>query len=60
MQVACGSGLERIYRFLQSDEPSNRQGLDFNVIKVPAPLQNLQSVPTSLPGLQELSCCMRV
>ena len=34
MQVACGSGLERIYRFLQSDEPSNRQGLDFNVIRV--------------------------
>lgn len=33
-QVACGSGLERIYRFLQSDEPSNRLGLDFESMKV--------------------------
>ena len=34
LQVACGSGLERIYRFLQSDEPSNRLGLDFESMKV--------------------------
>ena len=26
--VACGSGLERIYRFLQSDESCNRPTVD--------------------------------
>ena len=29
--VACGSGLERIYAFLATDEPSNRPKIDLRV-----------------------------
>lgn len=29
--VACGSGLERIYAFLATDEPSNRPKIDLGV-----------------------------
>ena len=32
--VACGSGLERIYRFLQSDEDSNRPIVDLETLQV--------------------------
>jgi glucokinase len=32
--VACGSGLERIYRFLQSDERCNRPDFDLEICKV--------------------------
>lgn len=32
--VACGSGLERIYRFLQSDEHCNRPHINMNITKV--------------------------
>ena len=32
--VACGSGLERIYNFLQTDEPCNRPMLDMAIQKV--------------------------
>lgn len=31
--VACGSGLERIYRFLQTDENCNRPHLDMDTCK---------------------------
>lgn len=31
--VACGSGLERIYRFLQSDESCNRPHLEMDKCK---------------------------
>ena len=29
--MACGSGLERIYAFLATDEPSNRPKIDLGV-----------------------------
>ena len=32
--VACGSGLERIYRFLQSDEGCNRPTVDLLTCQV--------------------------
>ncbi len=32
--VACGSGLERIYRFMQTDEGCNRPHLDLTTCKV--------------------------
>ena len=32
--VACGSGLERIYRFLQSDEGCNRPTADLTTCQV--------------------------
>ena len=32
--VSCGSGLERIYRFLQSDESYNRPTIDLNTLQV--------------------------
>ena len=49
--VACGSGLERIYRFLQSDEGYNRPTVDLETLQVLcrpfmpcAPLVHLSSV----------------
>lgn len=35
-QVACGSGLERIYKFLQTDKAYNRCGVNMIDAKVPA------------------------
>ena len=35
--VACGSGLERIYAFLATDEPSNRPKIDLGVKLVRPP-----------------------
>lgn len=35
--VACGSGLERIYRFLQSDEGCNRPTVDLTTCQVLVP-----------------------
>ena len=32
--VSCGSGLERIYRFLQSDESYNRPTIDLDTLQV--------------------------
>ena len=32
--VSCGSGLERIYRFLQSDEAYNRPTIDMETLQV--------------------------
>ena len=32
--VSCGSGLERIYRFLQSDEAYNRPAIDMDTLQV--------------------------
>lgn len=34
MQVCCGSGLQRIYEFLQTDEHCARPDLDLTMIKV--------------------------
>ena len=38
MQVCCGSGLQRIYEFLQTDEHCARPDLDLTMIKVSPPL----------------------
>ena len=37
MQVACGSGLERIYEFMQTDEHCIRPHLDMTQKKVSKP-----------------------
>ena len=37
MQVCCGSGLQRIYEFLQTDEHCARPDLDLTMIKVSPP-----------------------
>lgn len=48
--VACGSGLERIYRFMQTDELCNRPQLDLDTCKVPLP---------SFPLYLKPACCSR-
>lgn len=37
VQVCCGSGLQRIYEFLQTDEHCARPDLDLTMIKVSLP-----------------------
>lgn len=49
--VACGSGLERIYRFLQSDELCNRPDMDLQSCKVTLALADAHCAPRIILGL---------
>ena len=63
-QVACGSGLERIYRFMQTDELCNRPQADLECCKVlPAAVHahtrrtlRHQFLPVSLDPICKRSC----
>lgn len=51
LQVACGSGLVRIYDFLRGDEPSQYPGLDLRAQRDPAGVSN-----AALNGSDPIAC----